>query len=125
TENARHMSGIGLIAISRRDRQKSKFSQIRTLPNDWSVTVSKSQAYREGYTSGPCRWLFSAARTQIGFVGDTPLIRLRRLSELSVITCNFTAMPERAAIGSGKRPTCLRTRLGTGRLPKVQRRMAE
>jgi len=35
------------------------------------VTASKSRACREGHTSGPCRWLFSAARTQIGFVGDT------------------------------------------------------
>ncbi len=35
------------------------------------VTASKSQACREGHTSGPCRWMFSAARTQIGFVGDT------------------------------------------------------
>src|SRR2546423_1607284 len=28
------------------------------------VTASKSRACREGYTSGPCRWLFSAARTR-------------------------------------------------------------
>jgi hypothetical protein len=26
------------------------------------VTASKSRACREGHTSGPCRWLFSAAR---------------------------------------------------------------
>src|SRR5206468_13092114 len=36
------------------------------------ITVWKwPAAFLEGHTSGPCRWLFSAARTQIGFVGDT------------------------------------------------------
>src|SRR5207249_1554998 len=32
--------------------------------NDRPVTASKSRACREGHTSGPCLWLFSAARTQ-------------------------------------------------------------
>src|SRR5438874_11208397 len=45
------MREIGLIAISRRDRQKQKFSQIRTLLNDWPVTGSKSRACREGHAS--------------------------------------------------------------------------
>ena len=40
-------------------------------PGGGHVTASKSRACREGHTSGPCRWLFSEARTQIGFVGDT------------------------------------------------------
>jgi len=34
--------------------------------NDRPVTASKSRACREGHISGPCRWLFSAARP----VGD-------------------------------------------------------
>src|SRR6202030_1850953 len=35
------------------------------------VTASKWRVCREGHTSGPCPSLFSAARTQIGFVGGT------------------------------------------------------
>src|SRR5439155_6038837 len=35
------------------------------------VTASKSRACREGHTSGPCRWLFSAARP----VGDVKSLK--------------------------------------------------
>src|SRR5213080_3983775 len=35
------------------------------------VTASKSRACREGHTSGPCRWLFSAAQT----VGDVKSLK--------------------------------------------------
>src|SRR5204862_4248479 len=35
------------------------------------VIASKSRACREGDTSGPCRWLFSAART----VGDVKSLK--------------------------------------------------
>src|SRR5206468_4724205 len=35
------------------------------------VTASKSRACRAGYTSGPCRWLFSAARP----VGDVKSLK--------------------------------------------------
>ena len=33
--------------------------------------ASKSRACREGHTSGPCRWLFSAARVGSEFSADT------------------------------------------------------
>src|SRR5436190_13599272 len=35
------------------------------------LTASKSQACREGHTSGPCRWLFSATRP----VGDVKSLK--------------------------------------------------
>jgi len=38
-----------------------------------------------------------------GYVGNTPLIRLRRLSSCPVITCNSRAMPERGVRASQNR----------------------
>ena len=35
------------------------------------VTASKSRAFREGHTSGPCRWRFSAARP----IGDVKSLK--------------------------------------------------